>query len=118
MFAGGVSLSLKSLTLLKWKDEHGKEQTLRLVEKISCKWLNFGLAVDIEEDRLEAWKQQHHEEASGCLLEVMMHWLRSGGCEDYPTTWEGLHQLLVDVGYEKVAEELKTALASHRPSNH
>ena len=112
----GVPLSLNSLYILKWKDEHGKEQRLQLVEKVSCKWLEFGLAVGMEMDRLEAWGRQYHEDGSRCWLEVMKRWLNAGGCGDYPATWEGLYRLLMDVGYKKVAKELKTALAS--PPHH
>ena len=108
----GVPLSLNSLSLLKWKDECGKEQRLQLVEKVSVKWLGFGLAVGIEMDRLEAWEKQYHEDGSRCWLEVMKCWLNSGGYGDYPATWEGLYRLLMDMGYKKVAKELRTALTS------
>ena len=115
MLAGGVPLSLNSLSLLKWKDECGKEQSLRLVEKVSHNWLAFGLAVGMEMDILEAWERQYHEDSTRCLLEVMKRWLNMASTTGYyPTTWDGLCQLLVDVGYEKVANELKTALASPR----
>ena len=112
----GVPLSLNSLSLLKWKDKHGKEQRLRLVEKVSCKWLEFGLAVGMEMDLLKAWERQYHEDGRRCWLEVMECWLNMAGTGDYPTTWEGLCQLVVDVGYKEVSKELKTALAS--PSHH
>ena len=85
---------------------------MRLVEKASCKWLEFGLAVGMEMERLKSLERQYHEDTNRCWLEVMGHWLNAGGTGDYPTTWEGLRRLLVDVGYEKIAKELKTALAS------
>ena len=108
----GVPLSLNSLSLLKWKDESGEEQTLQLIEKVSCKWLDFGLKVGLEMNCLEAWERQHHEDASRCWLEVMKCWLNMAGSRHYPATWEGLYQLLMDVGYKKVAKDLSTALAS------
>ena len=108
----GVPLSLHSLSLLKWKDECGEEQTLRLVKKVSCEWLDFGLAVGLEMDLLEAWERQYHENASRCWLEVMKCWLNAGGTCDYPTTWEGLCKLLADVGYGQVSSLLRKALLS------
>ena len=108
----GVPLSLNSLSLLKWKDEHGKEQRLRLVEEVSCKWLEFGLAVGVKMDRLEAWEKQYCKDASRCWLEVMKRWLNAGGTGDYPTTWEGLCKLLTDMDYGKVSSLLKEALLS------
>ena len=106
-----VPLSLNSLSrILKWKDERGNEQTLELMEKVSCKWLNFGLKVGLEIERLEAWERQYHGDASRCWLEVMRRWLNAGGTRDYPTTWEGLCKLLTDVGYGHVSSLLQEAL--------
>ena len=116
MLAGGVPLSLNSLSLFKWKDEHAKQQTFCLGDRVCADWVKFGLAVSVDMNRLKSWGMQYHENTYHCWLEVMGHWLNTGGTDDYPTTWEGIHQLLVDVGYKKVADELNTALAS--PQHH
>ena len=108
----GVPLSLQYLSLLKWKDECGKEQRLRLVEKVSCKWLEFGLAVRVDMNCLKSWERQYREDANRCWLEVMGHWLNAGGTDNYPTTWEGLCKLLTDMDYGTVSSLLKEALLS------
>ena len=49
-------------------------------------------------------------------MKVMEHWLAEGGTPDYPATWEGLYELLEDVEYAEVAEELKRIVqAMHGP---
>ena len=78
--------------------------------------MKFGLAVSVDMNCLKSWEMQYHEDTNRCWLEVMGHWLNAGGTDNHPTTWEGLCQLLVDVGYKKVAKELRTALAS--PPHH
>ena len=85
---------------------------MRLVEKVSCKWLEFGLAVRVDMNCLKSWERQYREDANRCWLEVMGHWLNAGGTDNYPTTWEGLCVLLRDVGYGEVASTLEKALSS------
>lgn len=105
-----VPLSLKTLTLLKWRDEHGFEQTFRLVDKVSAEWMQFGLLLDIGMNQLKEWGDQHRGKASNCWKEVMEHWLERDGTCDYPATWEGVYDLLKDMSCSKVAEDVQKAV--------
>ena len=72
--------------------------------------MNFGFRLDIESDQLKGWEKQYHEDANRCCLEVMDHWLKTGGTREYPTTWDGLYELLKDVECEHVIDNLKEAV--------
>ena len=63
-------------------------------------------------NHLEGWKVQFDKEATRCWRKVMTHWINDDGTQDYPVNWEGLNKLLKDVRFEKVAKDLKKALAS------
>ena len=108
-FFAGISVSMNSLNLIKWKDEHGDRQTYHLVKKVSSKWIEFGLALGLENNELEAWEADLRGQTERCWRKVMQHWL-DGGTNDYPSTWEGLYEMLTDQGYAEVAKGLKTAV--------
>ena len=82
------------------------------MDRVSAKWMDFGLCFGLDMNKLEAWERQYREDASRCWLEVMKHWLNAGGTDDYPATWEELLELLAFVGYREVAQDLGKALAS------
>ena len=82
------------------------------MNKVSSRWLEFGLKVGLDMDRLKVWERQFHEDATRCWLEVMTYWINVDGTEDYPVKWEGLDRLLNDLQCGKVAKDLKKALVS------
>lgn len=105
-------LSLTSLELIKWRDQHGHERTFRLVDKVSSKWRAFGSRVSLEPDQLEAWETRFQRDSTRCWCMIMQHWLNRGGTHDYPKTWDGLYKMLRDVQCSEVANELKEAVTS------
>ena len=82
------------------------------MNKVSSRWVEFGLQVGLDLDQLKVWERQYHENGTRCWQEVMTYWINVGGTPDYPVKWEGLDQLLKDVQCGKVAKDLKKALAS------
>ena len=85
------------------------QHKFRLVDKVSAKWMDFGSLLDLTQNQLTAWDTQHRGNAALCWKEVMQCWL-NGGSEEYPPSWEGLYDLLEDVGCPAVAAELKKAV--------
>ena len=96
------------LTLIKSRD--GKE-LYRLIERVSTKWRKMGTLIDLEQNILVSIDQRLRGNVEQCWLEVMQKWLDGQGRERYPTSWEGLCSLLVDIGSPRVAQELKDAVA-------
>ena len=98
--------------LLKWKDASGNEKTFSLVDRVSSKWMKFGMIVGLGMNQLEAWERQFLMDANRCWLKVMTYWLQNGGNveQQYPVTWEGVYCLLTDIGYSEIARELKEAI--------
>ena len=109
----GVEVSLETLTLLKWRGQDEREQTFRLVSKVSLRWMEFGLRVKIERDLLKSWCKKFQGDSVDCWCEVMEHWINTDGkgC-DYPVTWDGLYSMLDDLEYCQVARDLKTAITA------
>ena len=61
-------------------------------------------------NKLKEWNNMHHGDVTMCWGELMEHWESSGGTRNYPFSWEGLYQLLCDIEYSKIAEEIKKAV--------
>ena len=70
----------------------------------------MGIILDISVDKLNAWDSKHRGDVTMCWGELMEHWKNSGGTHDYPPSWEGLYQLLWDIEYSAVAEQIKKAV--------
>ena len=102
--------SIKTLHLLKWEDEQGIEQTFCLSNKVKSRWKDFGTLLNLV-DEVDAWDDKYRGDPDSCWKKVMKHWLDGGSEEDYPPTWEGLYDLLVDVRCSVVAKELKKVVA-------
>ena len=106
---------MSTLTLLKWKDSHGREQKFRLINRVSGRWLDFGYRLQRDTNQLEGWEREYHSNADRCWCKVMSHWLKEDGTPNYPTTWKGFFCLLEDVECLQVAQDLQKALSSVIP---
>ena len=105
-----TAASLSLLNLLKWKDEEGREQELRVVNLVCAQWEDFGLLLGFEFNQLKMWDTEYRGNSKKCWNEVMNQWLVQGGSRDYPATWEGLYTLLRDTGFANTVGKLKNAI--------
>ena len=79
------------------------------MDRVSVKWKKFGLLLDLKPNVLDGWDSHYRGKAEDCWVQVMQHWM-DGGSKGYPATWQGLYDLVEDVGYPAVAKELKEAV--------
>ena len=105
-----LPLSLNTLALIKWRNREGRERTFRLADKVSSKWRDLGLRLSIEPAILDGWENQYQRDASRCWGKVMGEFITRGGTGDYPSTWEGVYQLLKDIKCGGIARDLKEAV--------
>ena len=105
-FIEAASFTLANLLLMKWKDVDGIEHTFRLIDHVGSQWERIGIMLGITMSMLKKWDQQHRGDVTLCWGELVGHWKESGGTPDYPHTWYGLYQLLLDIEYGLVAENM------------
>ena len=103
------NVSMKNLTLIKWKDLQGKQHKLRIVQSICPKWRTIGNLLDISDPVLESMLSQYRGDLEECCYAVMRQWLDNGS-PGYPVTWEGILELLHDIDCSQVSEKLRDAL--------
>jgi hypothetical protein len=106
-----VPFSLRTLTLIKWEDDSGVKKRFHLIDRVSNHFNGFGYRLQIEPNRLESWRHQYLGDPTKCFLKVMEHWFATGS-DEYPTTWEGMYELLEDTKLFQVARDLREAVSS------
>ena len=113
IIANQINLCLSLLIFFNWRDEMGDEQIFRLIHKTSNKWENLGLHLGLTLNQLDALRDRYCGDADACWKRVMDKWLSGEGSRDYAVSWEGLYSLLTDIGFPKVARDLKKAIAGY-----
>ena len=103
------SVRSQHLILIKWKNDQGKTERFYVAEKIAHKWRDLGVLLGLSPSMLESLAENHRGDAHACCQELLGRWLESPPLE-YPSTWRGLVELLLDCQLEQVAEELKATL--------
>ena len=82
-------------------------KTFKLKILIVHKWRDIGGLVEVPWQQLDAWAKE--KDARECCEVVLSHWLDHPP-HNYPTTWEGLYELLEDSELSQAAADLKQAV--------
>jgi hypothetical protein len=99
------------LTLIKWKDDRGEVQRFYLRENIAYKWCTIGEILGLAYPKLQSMAEKHRDQPKECCREVLGLWLENPPKKDYPTTWQGLIDLLEDSQLSDVVVQLRNALS-------
>ena len=97
-----------SVGMIKYVEE-GQNKEFVLEIRVSGKWKKMGVRMGIELNILDNLEVDKHCQAERWQA-VMQRWMEGQGGNAYPATWDGLYQLLKDIGVPKVALELKKAV--------
>ena len=103
-------ITVKHLTLIKWKDDGGVVKLFYLRENIAYKWRIIGELLGLTYSKLQSLAAKHRDQPEECCRAVLGLWLQSPPT-DYPTTWQGLIDLLEDSQLNEVVSQLRTALS-------
>ena len=99
---------MSNLRLLKWENEKGEMQRLKLLEEICPHWKEIGDLLGLRPCRIEAIEKNRREEKD-CCRDVITDWLESDELE-YPATWKGFTDLLEDIGLNKLVKTIKITI--------
>ena len=80
------------------------------MEKISHKWRDIGELLDIPHSELESIAMKYRGDPKECCRAVLVQWLDNPP-PAYPTTWQGLIDLLEDSQLSQVVSELRNVLS-------
>ena len=102
-------VEFQNLALIRWRDDEGHTQRFYLMDDISYKWRIIGELVGLTHSKLENLAEEHRDKAERCCRSVLGYWLDNPHPR-YPTTWQGLIELLEDSQLSEIASQLRTAL--------
>ena len=77
------------------------ESLLSIIHSIACKWEEFGKALEIDEDRLDGFSNEAHDQVS---LHDMIHYYLSNVHSKH--TWEEFIQALRKIGEYECADKI------------
>ena len=102
---------MRKLNLLKYTDSEGIKHCLDIIEKASHKWGKISDVIFSDAGRSSAL-QQRFREPSQCLRQTLIDgFIENTPPEPYSQNWNGLIELIDDVGLGTLAKEVKYALA-------
>ena len=102
-------IAIQHLALIKWKDGQGQTQRFYLMDKIAYKWRTLGELLGLSFSKLQSLAADHRDKSEECCRAVLGQWLDNPP-PDYPTTWQGLLELLEDSQLGQVVTELRNVL--------
>ena len=79
------------------------------MDKIASKWHTLGELLGLPFSKLESLAAEHRDKPEKCCRAVLGQWLDNPP-PDYPTTWQGLLELLEDSQLGQVVSELRIVL--------
>ncbi len=84
-------LVMSKLLNVQWYDDCKKCYQMSIVNEGCAKWHDIGLLIDMQ----IGLSQDKHDNTS-CFTKVLEHWISTGGNANYPATWIGLQNILLD----------------------
>ena len=77
--------------------------SLGIIDKVKDKWRDIGICTG-QSDDVETIKTKNMLNNKDACVEVFAVWINKGGHPPkYPLTWQGLYDLLCDVGHRGIA---------------
>ena len=99
------ALTIGQLILLKWKNEQGQEQRLRILEEVCTKWKDIGGVIGLSPNHLDAIEKHRLGDMMECCRDVFSVWLQQEE-GSYPVTWDGIRELLKDMKLSAIAKKI------------
>ena len=94
------------LNPLKYMDDHGKVQRIRILDEIGTRWYDVGWNLRIGDEHLENIGERERHDPTSCARAMVIKWLQSG----QDPTWVKLIEALEDSELTTLVEKLKMAL--------
>ena len=94
------------LVLLFILDKPELSTVFKELLKVSCKWENIGILLEIEADSLESVKAAENTgNTQNCLREMLKIWLKK---INPPPSWSAIIDALYRLGDEQLAHDLRS----------
>ena len=104
---------MSNLVLLKWTDSKNEKHRIQIISELSPKWSDISDLLGFSPALTQQIELNYHRVQDRCK-EVMRLWLSSEeGAYRYPTTWEGLIELLEDIELSSLASDIQEVVCQN-----
>ena len=110
MHISGATPKLNELSLFKYTKD-GKKQKLNIINRASHKWRQIAEQLSDYPNMASRLEQRHHDPVE-CLRQVFIECFINKKPANCDHNWNGIIELLDDIGEETLSEEVKTAVLS------
>lgn len=108
------------MDLIKWEDENGAPQEIRVFSKVAHKWSLMASTLGFSPGEIDSIRRSHPNSDYDCVTTMLGQWFDDAVslpyAQIYPKSWQGLIKLMEDSQVGEVAKELNTVLCSRRNS--
>ena len=100
--------------MLKYDAKEQRSQKVRIITNANHKWKDIASLICDDPNRISTLERQYNDPGD-CCRDIFIECLINGKPKgDYSPDWNGLIEVLSDVGLETLAEQTKSAvLATH-----
>ena len=102
---------LSALLILKYTDEEGEKKKIRIISEASHQWKNIASLLCSDANITSVLEQKWRGDPNECLKATFIDNFINKKPENYSQDWDGMIELLADVGLETLAENVKYALS-------
>ena len=90
----------------------GEKKKVRIIREASHIWRDIASLISDDTHQISVLEEKHRGDPKGCLRQVLIHNFIDKKPHKYSQDWDGLIELLDDVGLETIAKEVENALKS------
>ena len=102
---------LSALLILKYTDEEGEKKKIRIISEASHQWKDIANLLCSDANITSVLEQKWRGDPNECLKATFIDNFINKKPENYSQDWDGMIELLDDVGLEALAENVKHALS-------
>ena len=116
-FAADELPTLDKLQILKYT-MNGRRNKLQIINYVCHKWKDIACLICDDANILSVLEQRYHGDPTECLQQVFIDYFINRKPLNYSQDWNGLIELLKDIGFVVVAEEVRCALTLESGDQH
>ena len=90
----------------------GEKKKIRIIKEACHVWRDIASLISDDTHQISVLEEQHQSDPKECLRQVFIHNFIDKKPHKYSQDWNGLIELLDDVGLETIAKEVENALKS------
>jgi hypothetical protein len=109
--------TINELQIFKYTDK-GKKNNIRIFNSASHKWKNIASLICNDANFVHELEERFHGDPTECLIRLFSDYFIRKKPRRYSQNWNGLIELLNDVGLESLARELRYALSLESGDQH